>query len=81
MQAQIIELLARLRARHHLATLFVSHNLAVVRLLCERVAVMHDGKLIEEGSAAEVLSWPSHEYTRALLAAVLPPRFTQEIRP
>ena len=79
-QAQIIELLARLRARHRLAYLFVSHNLAVVRLLCERVAVMRDGRLIEQGAAAQVLSQPSHDYTKALLSAVLPPRFTQEIR-
>ena len=76
-QAQIIELLASLRARHNLAYLFVSHNLAVVRLLCERVAVMRNGQLIEQGSAAEVLSRPNHEYTRALLASVLPPRYTQ----
>ncbi len=79
-QAQIIELLASLRARHNLAYLFVSHNLAVVRLLCERVAVMRDGRLIEQGAASEVLTRPSHDYTRALLASVLPPRYTQEIR-
>jgi ABC-type glutathione transport system ATPase component len=77
-QAQIIELLAGLRARHGLTYLFVSHNLAVVRLLCERVAVMRQGKLVEQGPAAEVLSHPTHDYTKALLAAVLPPRFTQE---
>ena len=51
-QAQIVELLARLRARHGLAYLFVSHNLAVVRLLCERVAVMRDGRIVEQGAAA-----------------------------
>ncbi len=80
-QAQIIELLAGLRAKHDLAYLFVSHNLAVVRLLCERVAVMRNGRLIEQGDAAAVLTRPSQDYTRALLAAVLPPRYTQEIRP
>ena len=79
-QAQIIELLASLRARHNLAYLFVSHNLAVVRLLCERVAVMRNGQLIEQGSAAEVLTRPTHDYTKALLASVLPPRYQQEIR-
>ncbi len=51
-QAQIIELLARLRARHGLAYLFVSHNLAVVRLLCERVAVMRDGASSSRAAAA-----------------------------
>jgi len=79
-QAQIIELLAKLRARHGLSYLFVSHNLAVVRLLCERVAVMRNGKLIEQGRASDVLATPTQDYTKALLAAVLPPRFTQEIR-
>jgi ABC-type glutathione transport system ATPase component len=71
-QAQIIELLADLRQRRQLAYLFVSHNLAVVRLLCESVAVMRHGKLLEQGAAWQVLSAPAHEYTRALLAAVLP---------
>ena len=73
-QAQVIDLLARLRRRHGLATLFVSHNLAVVRLLCDRVAVMRDGRIVEQGEAAAVLSAPTHDYTRALLASVLPPR-------
>jgi ABC-type glutathione transport system ATPase component len=75
-QAQIIELLAALRRRRTLAYLFVSHNLAVVRLLCERVAVMRHGRLLEEGAAEQVFVHPTHDYTRALLAAVLPPRAT-----
>ena len=78
-QAQIIELLAELRARHGLAYLFVSHNLAVVRLLCERVAVMRDGVIVEQGSAAQVLAAPTDPYTQALLAAVLPPRATLSV--
>lgn len=57
-QAQIIELLAGLRQRHGLAFLFVSHNLAVVRQLCERVAVMRHGKLVEEGPADAVRLHP-----------------------
>jgi peptide/nickel transport system ATP-binding protein/oligopeptide transport system ATP-binding protein len=75
-QAQIIELLSALRARHDLSYLFVSHNLAVVRLLCERVAVMRKGRLVEAGPAAQVLATPTHPYTKALLEAVLPPRAT-----
>jgi len=73
-QAQIIALLAGLRSRRNLAFLFVSHNLAVVRQLCERVAVMHRGRVVEEGPADAVLARPEHPYTRALLASVLPPR-------
>lgn len=70
-QAQIIELLVALRARHGLAYLFVSHNLAVVRLLCERAAVMQSGRIVEEGAAAQVLAEPRHPYTRSLLDSVL----------
>ncbi len=70
-QAQIIELLAALRVRHRLAYLFVSHNLAVVRLLCERAAVMQNGRIVEEGDAAQVLVRPRHPYTTALLDSVV----------
>lgn len=73
-QAQIIALLAELRRREGLAFLFVSHNLAVVRQLCERVAVMNGGKVVEQGAAAQVLAAPQHPYTRALVDAVLAPR-------
>jgi ABC-type glutathione transport system ATPase component len=75
-QAQIIELLAALRDRYGLAYLFVSHNLAVVRLLCERVGVMRDGQLVEQGDVRQVLATPAHPYTQAMLDAVLPPRAT-----
>ena len=77
-QAQIIDLLARLRARFGLAYLFVSHDLAVVRLLCDRVAVMRAGVIVEHGPAASVLHSPAHEYTRTLLGSVLPPRATRK---
>jgi oligopeptide/dipeptide ABC transporter ATP-binding protein len=69
-QAQILDVLDALRARHGLAFLFISHNLAVVRQVCERVAVMYLGRIVEEGSAAEVLGAPRHPYTRALLDSV-----------
>ena len=75
-QAQIIALLVALRARHGLAYLFVSHNLAVVRLLCQRVAVMQGGRLVEQGLASEVFATPTHPYTRTLLGAVLSPKST-----
>lgn len=73
-QAQIIDLLIELRRRENLTFLFVSHNLAVVRRLCERVAVMKAGGIVEQGSASAVLTHPTHAYTRALIEAVLPPR-------
>jgi oligopeptide/dipeptide ABC transporter ATP-binding protein len=69
-QAQILEVLEALRRRRGLAYLFISHNLAVVRQTCDRVAVMYLGRIVEEGTAAEVLGQPRHPYTRALLAAV-----------
>jgi oligopeptide/dipeptide ABC transporter ATP-binding protein len=69
-QAQILDFLRALRERRGLAYLFISHNLAVVRQVCDRVAVMYLGRIVEEGPAAEVLSRPRHPYTRALLASV-----------
>lgn len=72
-QAQILDLLERLRAEHDLAILFIAHNLAIVRRLCDRVGVMYRGKLVESGPAADVLETPQDAYTRALLDAVLEP--------
>ena len=69
-RAQIVNLLCELRARFGLAYLFISHDLAVVRRVCERVAVMYFGKLVEVGSREQVFGAPQHPYTRALLAAV-----------
>lgn len=75
-QAQVINLLARLRRERGLSYIFISHDLNVVRHLCDRVAVMYLGKLIEIGDAAEVLSAPLHPYTHALGASA--PRVTLE---
>ena len=69
-QAQVIDLLLELQRRDKLAYLFVSHDFAVVRQVADRIAVMRAGRFVEAGSASEVLANPSHEYTRALLAAV-----------
>ena len=71
-QAQVLNLLADLRRRYGMAYLFISHDLAVVAHLTDRVAVMKDGVIVEEGATAEVLKHPVHPYTRHLLSAVLP---------
>jgi oligopeptide/dipeptide ABC transporter ATP-binding protein len=68
-QAQIIALMAELRSAFGLALLFISHDLHVVRHLCERVVVMYLGRVMEEGTAAEIFRAPAHPYTRALIAA------------
>ena len=69
-QAQIVNLLIRLRAELDLTLIFISHDLSVVRHLCDRVAIMHRGRIVEEGLAGEVYDAPRHDYTRRLLAAV-----------
>lgn len=69
-QAQILNLLKDLQAEYNLTYLFVSHNMAVVRYICDRVAVMYAGKLVEVGRKQELLSHPRHPYTELLLGAV-----------
>ena len=79
-QAIVLNLLADLRARLGMAFLFVSHDLHVVRLMCERVLVMKSGRIVEEGPTESVMRAPAHPYTAALLAALPqpPPLGTQE---
>ena len=68
-RAQILNLLLKLKREHHLTLLFISHDLSIVRSLCERVAVMYLGRIVEIGSTEEVFDNPLHPYTRALLAS------------
>jgi ABC-type oligopeptide transport system ATPase subunit len=71
-QAQILALLEDLKADLGLSCVFISHNLAVVERLADRVAVMSKGKLVEEGETEALFADPQHPYTRQLLDAVLP---------
>jgi peptide/nickel transport system ATP-binding protein len=68
-QAAIVNLLADMRDRFGLAYLFISHDLAVVAQISDRVAVMYRGRICETGTPGELLSSPRHPYTRLLLAA------------
>lgn len=72
-QAQILNLLVELRQELGLTYLFISHNLAVVEHLVDRVAVMYRGELVEQGSRDELFHHPQHPYTKRLLASVLTP--------
>jgi peptide/nickel transport system ATP-binding protein len=69
-QAQILNLLLDLQDKFHLSYLFISHNVAVVRHISDRVAVMYMGKVVESGEADQVLTRPTHDYTRTLMDAV-----------
>jgi microcin C transport system ATP-binding protein len=68
-QAQIVDLLRDLQARRGLAYMFISHDLRVVRALSDRVIVMRDGQVVEQGDAADIFDRPGHPYTQALMAA------------
>ena len=69
-QAQILELLQKLRKERNMAVLLISHNLGVVGALADRIAVMYAGKIVETAPAQELIRFPQHPYTKALLAAV-----------
>ncbi|MCP3904499.1 MAG: ABC transporter ATP-binding protein [Planctomycetes bacterium] len=69
-QSQVLNLLQDLQDEFGIAYLFISHDMAVVHHICDRIAVMRDGQIVEMGDRARLISDPQHPYTRALLAAV-----------
>ena len=73
--AQIVNLLKKLQRDFGLTYLFISHSMPVVRYLCDRIAVMRSGEIVEIGTSEEITSRPQHEYTRTLLEATPEPEF------
>lgn len=80
-QAQIVQLLQKLQRERGLSYLFISHNLAVVRHVAHRVAVMYRGKIVETAPVKQIYATPQHPYTRALLEAVPEPNPAQRLQP
>ena len=70
-QKQIMELLMKLKKEKQLSFLFICHDLALVQLFCDRVVVMHDGHVKEEGTPEEIIEYPKTEYTKRLIESVL----------
>jgi peptide/nickel transport system ATP-binding protein len=79
-QARVLELFAELQRELGFACLFISHDLAVVDLLADRIAVLYRGRLVEEGTGAEVLGAPQHPYTQRLLASLPVPDPEEQAR-
>src|SRR5206468_5256145 len=78
-QAVVLNLLQELKTSMGMSYLFVSHDLNVVRLLCDRVIVMRSGRIVEQGPTGRVLFAPEADYTRELLAAIPHPSFEKQI--
>ena len=69
-QAQIVSLFRHLQKEHGFSFLFIAHDLSMVRFLCDRVGVMHDGKLVEVGNVEDIFRHPKHPYTKALIESI-----------
>jgi microcin C transport system ATP-binding protein len=68
-QAQVVDLLRELQARHRLAYVFISHDLKVIRAVSDEILVMRQGRVVEQGPTERIFEQPTHAYTRALMAA------------
>jgi peptide/nickel transport system ATP-binding protein len=77
-QAQVLDLVGRIRQERGLTVLFISHDLAVVRRVCEETVVMRQGEIVERGATAELLRAPAHAYTRLLIDSVPRPQWEHE---
>jgi len=77
-QVQILELLSRLRLEHQFSMLFITHSLEVVSAVCDSVAVMYAGSLVETGSVSDIFTSSKHPYTQALMSAIPRPRKSAE---
>lgn len=72
-RAEILELMIELKKKFGLTYLFITHDLAIARYICDRIAIMYLGKIVEEGKAREVIETPEHPYTKALVASIPEP--------
>ena len=94
MQAQVLDLLKRLQQKYHSSVLLITHNFGVVAEICDRIAVMYAGQIVESGDVREIFYHPCHPYTRDLIASIpktgqhgtqlttipgMPPRLNQDI--
>src|SRR5207244_8375913 len=69
-RARMLEFLMELKARHHLTYLFITHDLATAKFVCDRIGIMYLGRIVEVGPARTIYADPKHPYTRALLQAI-----------
>ena len=69
-QSEILALFRELNRSHGMAILYISHDLASVAGICDRIAILHEGQIVETGSTEQVLTSPRHEYTQRLMAAM-----------
>ena len=75
-QAQYLNLLRELQREHGLALIFITHNLGIVAKMCDQLAVMYAGRVVEQGPVSRIFNAPAHPYTKALLGSI--PRMTRQ---